>query len=483
MLYLTPQERAELDSLLIKPVPDPVDWIESHFWVPEIKGPIVLEPYQKACLREALSRDWDGRFKYSTVIWSDIKKSIKSTLAAAVALWRAVNLDWGQIVIVANDLKQADSRVGYYLRRAVELNPELREQCRVIRYLVELANHTKIESVPIDPSGEAGGNADMVVFSELWGSHLEAQQRMWTEMTTPPNKFGLSQRWVETYAGYTGESVLLERLYEAGVKHGAQFEWANQFDPPLEAFHNDAGRVFCLWNTTPRMPWQTKEYYAQEETVLLPNEFARIHRNQWVSSIDSFVRAEWWDACKGDVPPMVKNELLVVAADASISGDCFGVLAVSRVNGITIPRFVFKYTPPHGGVIEYTPPLGGDPHDLNYPAGAIRWLCDNFNVIQVAYDQYQLHSLMGQLKQDTIAYFRVFPQVMDRLVADKMLQDAIKAREILHDGNPDLREHVINANAKIEGEKIRIVKKSDLRKVDLCVCLSMAHNQAIENGL
>ncbi len=29
----------------------------------------------------------------------------------------------------------------------------------------------------------AGGNADAVCFSELWGAHQEAQQRMWTEQT------------------------------------------------------------------------------------------------------------------------------------------------------------------------------------------------------------------------------------------------------------------------------------------------------------
>lgn len=444
---------------------------------------MILADYQRACLREALSLDDQGLYRYSTIIWSDIKKSIKSTIAAAVALWRALTLEWGQIVIVANDLKQADTRVGYYLRRAIELNPEIKKRCRIKNYLVELDNHTKIESVPIDPTGEAGGNADMVIFSELWGAHESGQQRMWTEMTTPPNKYGRSFRWVETYAGFTGESPLLERLFDSGVKAGERFPWCKRFTPELEAYTNRAARIFALWNTTPRLPWQTAAYYAQESAVLMPNEFQRIHRNQWVSSEESFIQAEWWYACAGDLPAFDEDDPIVVAMDAGVSGDCFGILAVSRHDGITVPRFIHKFTPPAGGKIEFFPPPGSDEMDLAYPAGVVRYLAEHYNVLEVAFDAYQLESMSQQLRADLVTYFRAFPQVMDRLVADKQLQDDIKNRKIMHDSNPDLTEHILNANAKAEGDKdnkIRIVKKSESRKIDLAVCLSMANNRAQE---
>src|SRR3990167_5847374 len=97
---------------------DPVKWIEKNFYIPEtkndpkLKGRIGLEDYQRDALREALSRDENGNYKYSIIVWSDIKKSYKSTICAAVNLFIANNTEWGEGYVIANDLKQANSRVG-----------------------------------------------------------------------------------------------------------------------------------------------------------------------------------------------------------------------------------------------------------------------------------------------------------------------------------------------------------------------------------
>lgn len=104
------------------PTLDPVGWIEENFYIPELGGPIELFPYQRAALREAYRQDAEGRFIYNIILWSDIKKSAKSSIAAAVALERARRLEWASVKIIANDLKQADSRVAKYFRRALELN-------------------------------------------------------------------------------------------------------------------------------------------------------------------------------------------------------------------------------------------------------------------------------------------------------------------------------------------------------------------------
>ena len=68
---------------------DSVRWIEKNFYIPETRddprlhGRIALQDYQRDVLHEAHARDENGLFKYSIVIWSDIKKSAKSTIAAA----------------------------------------------------------------------------------------------------------------------------------------------------------------------------------------------------------------------------------------------------------------------------------------------------------------------------------------------------------------------------------------------------------------
>jgi phage terminase large subunit-like protein len=466
--------------------PNPIKWMQEHFIIPETGTAIQLEPYQKQAMREALKRTDGEHFDHSVIIWSDVKKSAKSTIAAAVALWYAFQVEWGQIVIVANDLKQADSRVGFYLRRAIELNPELAKLCKIIKYRVELPNHTFIEMVPIDPSGEAGGNADAVIYSELWGAHEEGKQRMWTETTLPPNKMGKAFRWVETYAGYSGESILLEQLYQQATRQGERIK-----DTIAPLYINRPARMFAMWNQQGRMPWHTQEYYAQEEAVLLPNEFKRIHQNTWVTSEDIFVPLEWWDACKYDqgiawmamTRPLDGNDPMVIAMDAGVSSDNFAIVGVSRhpVNdNLSVVRYSRRWIPPRDGKIDFQGTADNPGPELE-----IRRLCQQYNVIEVAYDPMQLEDMAGRLRKEGIAWFRPFSQAKERLVADNMLRQMIQDRRVLHSGEADLREHIGNANAQVDAEerKIRIIKRSPLLKIDLAVALSMANADAMRLNL
>lgn len=445
---------------------DLITWAEAEFRIPEGDGHLHIAPYQAACLREALRED-GGQFAYSTVVWSDIKKSIKSTLAAAVCLWWAVSHPWASVKVVANDLKQADSRVAFYIRRAIELNPVYFQKLGVKQktYLIEFANHARIEAIPIDPKGEAGGNDDIIVFSELWAWNSAAAKAMWTEMTLSPMKFGRSLRWCETYAGHTGESPILEGLHAQGVKAGRGL---GCFD---EAYGNDAARLFCLWNTEPRLPWQTPEYYAQEAATLVPSEFQRVHRNQWVSSESAAFPIEWWDACEDrmQLQPGGKTQV-VIGVDASVSGDCTAISMVARHPGTpadAVEVYTRIWSPAQGGKMDYTATITPE----------VDRLVAEYNVVQVAYDEYQLHHWANEQRAKGKTWYRPFPQGNDRLVADKQLYDLVKDKRLHHSGNPELRQHVQNCAAKVppqEDNRLRFIKKHEMAKIDGVVSLSMA---------
>lgn len=457
---------------------DPVRWIQANFYIPETNAPMPLFPFHEAGLREALAVDPSGDFRYSTVVWSAIKKSTKSTVAAAVALWFAWQKPWSSIKIIANDLKQANSRVFFYIKRCLSINKAMGAMVQDRNYHLTFPNHSTIEAIPIDPKGEAGGNDDLVVYSEIWGWKHDMAKQMWTETTLSPLKYGRSLRWCETYAGFNGESPILEELYDRGVTHG------ECIDEDKEFYRND--RLFVVWNTKPTCPWQTKEYYAQEASNLLDVEFERVHHNQWGSSMSSFVPMEWWDSCRStNLPAYQKLEPWVVALDAAVEGDCFGIVAVTRRNGIVIPRYVRKWTPPKGGQIAYFAPRGTPPAEDETPAGELRRLSMIHSIVKVVYDPYQLHSFCGTLREELIVFFEEFQQGGKRLLADKALRDDIRERHIAHDGGQDLREHIANANAKADGDtdKLRIVKRRETMKIDLAVCLSMANYEAVRMNL
>ena len=481
-------------------IPDPVDWIEEEFHIPETKhdpklrGRIQLMDYQRDVIREVFSKDENGDFKYSIVVWSDIKKSAKSTISAAVNIYRAHHMEFGEFYIVANDLKQAYSRVFHYAKRAIQLNPKMKDKYSIAGYRITSPTGSYVEAIPIDPSGEAGGNADGITWSELWGSNEKAKQDMWTEQTIPPAKYGKAFRWVESYAGFSEESDLLYSLYEIGVKNGKMlwpdklYEVTEGEPTPLELYVNEKAGMLCLWNTQPRCPWQTKKYYAAEEQILPPNQFQRIHRNQWVTSSETFVPSSWIYACKRTEQEWPKIDVghhpVIIALDAATSNDNFAVYMACRhptLNDEILTLFAKKWVPSkHTGKIDFE-----GTEENPGPVLTLRRLIKENNVIQVCFDPYQLYSLTQQLKQEGLAWFKSFNQGTDRLIADSQLRDLIRDRRFWYRNEPDMIEHFLNANAKLDDQdsKIRIVKRADRLKIDLTVAASMACHELLRLNL
>ena len=478
--------------------PDPVDWLEKNFYIPEtrddpiLRGRLHLEDYQRDTLREAFSKDERGWYKYSIIVWSDIKKSIKSTIAAGANLYVAEFNDWAENYIVANDLKQADSRVAHYLRRCLEINKKMGKKYTTRGYRTTGPNGSFLEAIPIDPSGEAGSNATMITFSELWGANQTAQQRMWSEMTLSPTRQGHSFRWIESYAGYTEESLLLYSLYALGVLQGESL-WPDKLYPvtggepsPLELFVNKDAKMLCLWNTVPRCPWQTAEYYRSEEKVLVSADFRRMHRNQWVSSTETFLPMEWFDECRRDNatwPEIDKiHNSFIISLDAGTTNDNFGLFMGCRhpkFPNDVLTIYSQKWAPVNGKIdFQGTEENPG-------PELVLRRLIKEYNVIEVAYDPTQLYDLCNRLYKEGLAWFRPFNQGQARLIADSQLRDLIRDKHFWHRGEPDLREHFQNANAQIDSEehKIRIVKRVENLKIDLCVAASMGSHELLRLNL
>jgi phage terminase large subunit-like protein len=328
----------------------------------------------------------------------------------------------------------------------------------------------------MNPNSQAGGNDSLVVWTELWGADPVISERMFIEMTIPPNLHGKSQRWIETYAGYTGVSTLLERLYNSGVREGHLIDLGI---PGLEVYANPESKILALWNTSPRLPWQTKEYYQSEEAVLAPNEFLRVHRNQWVTATSEFVPEAWWVACNRELPSLDKYRQVAIGIDAAVSSDSFAVVAVSRHGDDVAVRECREWIPPKKGKISFT--NFDDPNDPEYPEGFIKMLCEKYNVVVAAYDEYQLAMFAEKMLSENIAWFQPFPQGPRRAVADKKLHDLIRDRKLYHSGEEALTKHIMNADSTAEdSEKMRLVKRNQDMKIDLAVALSMACDKAYE---
>lgn len=516
----------------------PSEWIQAHFYVPEPRdpvtgkfyppGPIILSELQCRLVDEALSQKIHPRwhipiFKYTTVIYSTIKKSGKSTLAAAAQCCLLDNYPYGRGFCLANDEEQAEVLFGP-IYTCFELHQQLGGKFKGCKFNLDeiwFPNHARSAPLSSDETSSAGREPTIVTFSELHGYNTEKKKRLFAEMTVPPTRFGRAIRWIETYAGYQGVSDLLWEWYVKGVKDGEphpDFLDITSGGEPVVRTNQKAG-LFCYWDHEPRMAWQLGEegelYYQQEANALDPAENRRLHKNEWVSPVGSFLPSgQMWDALGDttlplDIDPRIP---LVVSLDAAETNDCAAITAVSRhpirpeTDAMIRAARIFK---PSGttGTILLEPTLG-----RTLLEWSLQW-----NIVCVVYDAYQLAkmvqdyrrgamSLTANEKQDLFArfgkegesfedferrvqkkiqlwYYR-FSQQTERTVSDKKLFDMVVHQQLAYnpqDQNWDIvargeeetvTKHIKQAGAKTTGG-YRLVKLSDKMKVDGAVSLSM----------
>lgn len=176
-----------------------------------------------------------------------------------------------------------------------------------------------------------------------------------------------------------------------------------------------------------------------------------------------------WDNLKENLPPLTRGEPLILAADAGVSKDSFGLVGVGR--------HPFNHRRPAVRLVKEWKPEPGRPLDFDAIQTEIETLCrEQIRAIHLAYDPYQLHQMMTGLANRGIVPTKPFSQQAERAVADKGLYDAIEAGELAHDGDAQLREHINNANKERDDDRkrLRLVKRELSLKIDLSVALSMA---------
>jgi len=192
---------------------------------------------------------------------------------------------------------------------------------------------------------------------------------------------------------------------------------------------------------------------------------------------------ELWQRLRDDnMPPLSPTDPLVLGVDAgkgryNSQADCFAIVGVTRHwdkdkrrNHVAV-RYVRTWTAGSGRSIDFQ----GTP-DNPGPELELRRLCKQYNVLQIAYDPYQLHDMMTRLQKEHVAWTSEVGQIKERLQADSDLLQIIIESRIVHSGQKILAEHLRNADKHVDdsGSKCRIVKREEKRKIDAAVALSMA---------
>ena len=448
---------------------DPAVFADTFLPYNEKGKPRQLSSHQRRVLARAFRRAPGGDLLFRPVLWSEPKKSGKTFLAAVLVLWWAFSNPDSEIIVAANDLEQSVSRVFKTAAALVKHNSGLLDLVTVRAAELRFKNGTVVSAIASDYRGAAGARHSLVVFDELWGYQSENAARLYEELTPPLTE---ENAWVlvVTYAGFTGESKLLEAMYQRGLA-------GIRVDPELEVYEADG--LFMFWSHTLRQPWQTDaaaaRYYAEQERSLRPATFARLHRNEWVSAESKFFTAELWDACVDPThthTPLLSNPRLqvTVGVDAGVKHDFASVQVVARVDDqvIHVTGRTWKPSP--------TMPL-----DLERTIEDFLWLLlRSYDVRAIYVDPYQMHRSITALAQAGAPVIE-FPQTLANTTRmGQVLFDLVQGRNLVLYPDSDLRQQALHTVAIETGRGFRIAKEKASNKIDAIVALSMACVAALD---
>lgn len=450
---------------------DIVTWAE-HFIILPSGEPIHFEDHQKRILKHVFTFDEEGRLPYSVIVYSCPKKSGKTTVNAILLAYWAYNVEApNEIITVANKRDQAVARGYKELRGFIERNPVLNTEAKIGLNQIRLKNGTTVLAIPNDFAGEAGSNHGLTSWDELWGFTTERDRRLYEELTPVPTRKN-SVRFVSTYAGFEGESALLEDLYhqvfnpDGTVKDGIR----RPLGGGLPAYAKDD--LFMYWDNVPQMPWQTPEYYKAQRKQLRLNTYLRLHENRWVSSESGLFDMDKWDKCvdQNHRPPLPnKNIHLFIGVDASVKKDRSAVVSVYKDGGKL-----------RLGPKRFWQPTASDPMDLEETMEA--YLLDlhrGYSLVSVRYDPFQFHRSAVTLAKKGLPTVE-YPQTASNLTEiGQNLYDLVEYGNLVLYPCKDMRYEATCAVAKETGRGLRIVKEKSTQKIDQIVSLAMASLDAI----
>lgn len=447
---------------------DAIAFIEGTLINPQTGKLFVLTRAEKRFLRHAFELTPDGRMRHPELMFSAPKKTGKTAFAAMMVIYTVCVLGgpFAEGICVANDFEQAQGRVFQAISRIVEASPLLARDAMINAGKIEFASTSStIIAIASDYAGAAGSNPTIVCFDELWGYVSERSHRLWDELVPPPTR-KLACRLTVTYAGYEGESTLLEGLHKRGLK-------GKEIAPDLYQQSN----MLMFWTYRHTSPWQTAEWREQMRDQLRPNAYLRLIENRWVSSDSTFVDMEWWDKCvTADAAPLFADRQLSVwcGVDASVKRDSTAIVACTWDAAAKKARLIWH---------RIFQPTAAEPLDFEATVEAtLLELRRRFRLREVRYDPYQMQAVAQRLHRAGVPMVE-FPQSVPNLTeASTNLYELIKSGNLIAYADAGIRLAIQRSIAIETSCGWRIAKEKTSHKIDVVIALGMAAHAAAVQG-
>lgn len=297
-------------------------FLEEQYVPPETRRTIELEWWQKEWILDPIFHTMKapGKRQFNVALCGIPKKNGKSSLAAGIAVYELLcGVPAGEVIIAANDKDQASMIIYTKMRQSIALNPNLKRAARLLKSRIEVPSTGTIgRCIAHNHETAAGLNPTLTIFDELWGF---TERKFYDELTVVPTRQN-PLVLIVTYAGFEKEGLLWD-LYCDGMEGETLIDTGNP-EVFIKQGKRDKG-LFMFWSHDNLASWVTEEYLDGQRARLPASVFARLHKNQWVSSGDRFITDADIDRLYsyGWVPQfgLVPDVRHVVSTDLGLSAD------------------------------------------------------------------------------------------------------------------------------------------------------------------
>jgi phage terminase large subunit-like protein len=451
-----------------------------------------LEPFQLDFMGEALSRDEDRNWFWRSVALVLPRKNGKTVLLAAYALYRLVEDEGSpEILLSAASDKQAGrlfDAVVAFVRRSEYLS----ERLVVREYLGEIARadgRGKLMRMASDPKRLHGYNPSLVICDELAQWTEPKLRKAWAALTTGGGARSAAQTFVITTAGEAQErdEGILGRLIDANEQRGLAVKphgglTVSRNVPARTLVYNysapttDPMDVDAVKLANPAS-WITPEFLQRqaENPELTSEEFLQLHACVWSDAAEAWVKRGAWDTLVVAGLEPEDGADIWVGIDAALTEDCTAVSWSWRIDDERVGVAAFVWAAKRGNAAHELVP--GGRMDTRCVIPFIDRLAERFNVREVVYDLNRLEVVAQMLSEAGYLVADAWTQAANRSKAWSAWYGSVLTRQIAHDGDQVLAEHVCGAQAKMteHGWKVEKLRQRRAQKIDALVASAMAH--------
>jgi phage terminase large subunit-like protein len=451
--------------------------------------PLLLEPWQRRMLGEALAFDVEGWPTWRSVVIIAPRKNGKTQTLAALSLYRLLTSAGRPEILLAAPSDKVAGRLFDACTRFVRRSPELSRLLRVRDHAGEIVREDGmgiIYRLSSDPSRLYGYNPTHVVADELAQWATPNLRRAYAALTSGGGARSAPQVFTITTAAEASQrhDSILGRILDAGLEADDV-----EREPGLTVCRLPEARTLVYEYAAPTVDpmdvkamklanpasWITEAYLRRqaEDPELTDAQVMQLHGCVWAASASTFVAPDAWSARVHRNRVLVDGERLVLGFDGSYRRDATAVVACT-LDGFVTPIAVWER--PDGASTEWKVPR-------DEVADAIADAMERFEVLELACDPPGWNSELDAWREaygDVVVDFPTNQRQRMAPACDRFRVGVLEG-DLSHDGNPILARHLGHCVAKDTpyGQVVTKDGADSPRKIDTAVAAIVAYDRAM----